>query len=79
MAEDANPVDFVQDYNNDGTPNVISARQATKTLSELEEFFIQHGMYSATISAKKIAEKSSRQSSIDDFLINIKLEILCRT
>ena len=83
MAEDANPVDFVLDDNSDGTPNVMSARQATRTLLELEEFFIRHGMYdeaiwaaAATISAKKIAEKSLKQSAKKIF-INIELERFC--
>ena len=65
MTEDANPDDSVLGDNRDGTPSVMSARQATKSISNLEKFFIQHGMYddatwaaAATVSAKRIAEQS---------------------
>ena len=65
---------FVLEKHEDGTTSsVMTARQAT-SLSDLEEFFVEHGMYEdatwaagVAFSTKTIAEKSMKQSSIDDF------------
>ena len=45
MTGDADPEDSFLDDNIDATPSFMTARQATTSLSDLEQFFIRHGIY----------------------------------